>query len=432
MPSAKLHPHPHPARRRAWGLTLLIAAALLFTGGPLPAVAAPQAGPTDLTVEELRLTQAVPQDILRRSGYGDAGPALDTALRQTQSVAAAEAVVAQHGLQLWKRAVNQARGLTPVVGDLSKEDDRPLYWARLAMSKVLRQWQPVFGLSDASRTALLDKLEISSRGQDSVSWEPLPPDQPWKLNKIVLTGFDPFGLSGDIRASNPSGAAALALDGELVLSDNGRFFRIETIMLPVRWKDFTEGTVERALSEPIARADMFFTVSQGRPGRFDLENYNGAWRGGALDNENASSTGLIPVSDPATQPQWTASTHSHPFIVSVNSGRFPVYNNTQVTEIPVLSPPGTAPVVRPNGPSSVWSTARAGSGGDFLSNEVAYRATLLRDRMGRSGMPGGHVHTPVLEFGSGAVTDAQLVRNRQDILAQLHRIIRVAGAAPLP
>ncbi|MYV52198.1 pyroglutamyl peptidase, partial [Streptomyces sp. SID3212] len=94
----------------------------------------------------------------------------------------------------------------------------------------------------------------------------------------------------------------------------------------------------------------------------------------------------------------------------------------------------TAPVVRPGGPTP-GSAARAGGGGDYLSNEIAYRATLLRDRLGRD-IPGGHVHTPVLEFGpgntdpaTGTVTDPQFVRNRLDIVAQIRSIIVVAAGA---
>lgn len=106
-----------------------------------------------------------------------------------------------------------------------------------------------------------------------------------------------------------------------------------------------------------------------------------------------------------------------------------MYDNTSVTEIPAG---GTAPVVRPGGPTP-GSAARAGGGGDYLSNEIAYRATLLRDRLGLD-IPGGHVHTPVLQFGpgntdpaTGTVSDPVFVQNRLDITEQLRTIVRVAA-----
>ena len=91
-------------------------------------------------------------------------------------------------------------------------------------------------------------------------------------------------------------------------------------------------------------------------------------------------------------------------------------------------------MVRPDGPTP-GSTARAGGGGNYLSNEIAYRATLLRDRLGlHATLPGGHVHTPVLQFGAGntdpatgTVTDPEFVRNRLDIIAQVRAILSVAA-----
>ena len=80
--------------------------------------------------------------------------------------------------------------------------------------------------------------------------------------------------------------------------------------------------------------------------------------------------------------------------MSAPTGRFTVKDNTAVVEIPAGE---SEPVERPDGPTE-GSQAREGGGGDYLSNEIAYRATLLRDRLGLK-IPGGHVHTPVLEFG---------------------------------
>ena len=246
---------------------------------------------------------------------------------------------------------------------------------------------------------------------------------------MLVTGFDPFTLDRDIRISNPSGATALALDGTVIETADGPA-RVETVVFPVRWQDFADGTVERTLRPYLKKVDLFTTVSQGRVGRFDVERTNGAWRGGFADNDNISRTETVPVTDPASQPQWTTTTLPYKEIVAANTGRFPVYDHTEVTEIPAG---GTDAVVRPDGPTP-GSTARAGGGGDYLSNEIAYRATLLRDRLGlHDTLPGGHVHTPVLQFGTGntdpatgTVTDPQFLRNRQDIITQVRAILTVA------
>ncbi|MFE9553170.1 pyroglutamyl peptidase [Streptomyces sp. NPDC006703] len=390
--------------------------------GPAPAQAAvPPGAPT---VEEQRLDQAVPKEILERSGFDGVAPEFTRQLAGIRSYGAAERLVAREGTRLWRRAVDRVQGRGPAGGDLSRDDDRPLYWARLGLTRELRLWQPEFGLTDDQRAALLDRLEQTSRGQSDVGY---PQGKGFK--RILLTGFDPFTLDRDIRISNPSGATALALDGTWIRTADGQLARIETVTFPVRWQDFADGVVERALTPVLPKVDLFTTVSQGRVGRIDVERFNGAWRGGFPDNLDVSRTEQVPVSDPATQPQWTTTTLPYKDIVAANTGRFPVYDHTSVTEIPAGA---TEPVDRPDGPTP-GSTARAGGGGDYLSNEIAYRATLLRDRLGLS-IPGGHVHTPVLEFGpgntdpaTGSVTDPVFVRNRLDIVAQMRAIVGVAA-----
>ncbi|WP_329467738.1 pyroglutamyl peptidase [Streptomyces sp. NBC_01431] len=390
--------------------------------GPAPAQAA--APPEAPTVEEQRLDQAAPKEILERSGFDGVAPEFTRRLAGIRSYGAAERLVDREGTRLWRRAVDRVQGRGPAGGDLSRDDDRPLYWARLGLTRELRLWQPEFGLTDDQRATLLDRLEQTSRGQSDVGY---PQGKGFK--RILLTGFDPFTLDSDIRISNPSGATALALDGTWIRTADGQLARIETVTFPVRWQDFADGVVERALAPVLPKVDLFTTVSQGRVGRIDVERFNGAWRGGFPDNLDVSRTEQVPVSDPATQPQWTTTTLPHKDIVSANTGRFPVYDHTSVTEIPAGA---TEPVDRPDGPTP-GSTARAGGGGDYLSNEIAYRATLLRDRLGLS-IPGGHVHTPVLEFGpgntdpaTGSVTDPVFVRNRLDIVAQMRAIVGVAA-----
>lgn len=413
----------HALRVRVGVLALALSAGLAVPTTTAAATPAAAAVPTP-TVEEQRLTQAVPQEILARSGFDTVAPRLARLLEASHSYARARQVVTREGAALWRRAVDRVQGRGPAGGDLSRDDDRPLYWARLGMTGQVRTWQPGFALTDGQRTSLLDVLERTSRGQTDLR---LPP-RAKGLKRVLVTGFDPFTLDRDIRISNPSGATALALDGTVIRTADGPA-RVETAVFPVRWQDFAEQTVERALRPYLPHVDLFTTVSQGRVGRFDVERTNGAWRGGFPDNENIGRTETVPVTDPAAQPQWTTTTLPYAAIVAADTGRFPVYDNTSVTEIPAG---GTEPVVRPDGPTA-GSTARAGGGGNYLSNEIAYRATLLRDRLGlHDSLPGGHVHTPVLQFAAGNtrdVTDPEFVRNRLDIVAQVRAILAVAVAA---
>ncbi|MGW6653199.1 pyroglutamyl peptidase [Streptomyces sp. CB02130] len=418
------HQLPATARIGLGGMALL----LTLAGSALPATASPadtSRTPAEATVEEQRLDRAAPQEILRRSGFDTFAPRFERALKHAKSYAQAERTVTRHASALWQRAVDRAQGRGPATGDLSRGDDRPLYWARLALSRELRAWTPRFDLDDRRREALHSALETASRGQSDIRY----PGH--RTKRVLVTGFDPFTLDRDVRIGNPSGASALALDGTLVQTPDGPA-RIETVVFPVRWADFADGVVERALARQLPHLDLFTTVSQGRQGRFDVERTNGAWRGGFADNENASSTGLVPVTDPATQPQWTSTTLPYRQLTEADTGRFPVYDNTEVTEIPAG---GTQPVTRPDGPTP-GSAARAGGGGDYLSNEIAYRVTLLRDRLRLPDLPGGHLHTPVLQFGAantnpqtGTVTDPDFERNRADIVGQVRELVRTAVTA---
>lgn len=408
-----------PVRHGVLGLALLAGLTASTTATPASAAAAPSP-----TVEEQRLDRAVPQEILGRSGFDSVAPELARSLDRAHSYAQAHRIVVREGSALWRRAVDRVQGRGPAGGDLSRDDDRPLYWARLGMTRAVRTWEPGFALTDAQRGSLLTELERTSRGQDDIRY----PKGRKGLKRVLVTGFDPFTLDRDIRISNPSGASALALDGTVIETADGPA-RVETAVFPVRWQDFAEGTVERTLRPYLPYVDLFTTVSQGRVGRFDVERANGAWRGGFPDNDNLGRTETIPVTDPASQPQWTTTTLPYTAIVAADTGRFPVYDHTAVTEIPAG---GTQPVDRPDGPTP-GSTARAGGGGNYLSNEIAYRATLLRDRLGlHDTLPGGHVHTPVLQFAAGdttEVTDPEFVRNRLDIVAQVRAILGVAVGA---
>ncbi|GAA1104498.1 pyroglutamyl peptidase [Nocardiopsis composta] len=420
-------PVRNPAPRIA-AAALVLAPALALTA---PAHAAPGGDPACLgaggaTVEEERLAEEVPQEILRRSGFADRADDFARELCAAPDLDAAGAAVREHGERLWRDAVRRVQADSAAEGELSAGDDRPLYWARLGMTSALRRWEPSFELGAGERAGLLAELERRSRGQSGTGFDGADRD----ALRVVVTGFDPFRLDNDIRQANPSGAAALALDGAVLKTADGRTAVVQTAMFPVRWRDFTDGMVERALAPHYTAdrpADAVITVSQGREGRFDLEAHNGAWRGGSDDNESTGTAETVPVPEgfPTVipQPQWSDSTLDRPAIVEAVSGEpFPVVDNTEVTEIPAGE---TEPVVRPDGPTP-GSEARAGGGGDYLSNEIAYRNTLLRDATGLD-VPAGHVHTPILHLGGDTgVTDPAFERDRAAIVAQVEAIVAAA------
>jgi pyrrolidone-carboxylate peptidase len=411
-------------------LTAVLAVLALLVVAPA-ATAAPSAAncfdpAAPLTVEEQRLAGPVPRQILAMTGYDRFGSVFRTALCAVPSKRLAAGLVSATAHVLWTTSVDRAQGRLPAAG-LDRTDDRPLYWARLDLAAALRQWVPRFALTPTDRDALQASLERSSRGQDTVNLPAGP-----RVHRILVSGFDPFQLDLDIRRSNPSGAIALALDGTMITTPAGPA-RIETATFPVNWDPFATGIVEQTFLPHLRpgprKLDMFTTISQGRPERFDVERYNGRWRGGFPDNLNVSRTEPIPIPPgvptvlPA--PEFIPTTLPFAAMTATPTGRFPVFDNTTVVEIPAGA---TAPVTQPGGPTP-GSVARQGGGGNYLSNEITYRTTLLRDAT-HAAIPGGHLHTPVLLFdpaNTTAVTDPVFIQNRTDIITQARAILTVAA-----
>jgi hypothetical protein len=374
------------------------------------------------TVEQARLGRTLGADpvpvaerILAQGDFGRIAADFERALCSTRSLGAARRVVDGFGRLLWQRAV--------AVAQRGDHDDRALYWARLSMALTLRQWR--FDIPPDRRAALDKRLEYLSRGITSTRFAP-------GADKLMVSGFDPFDLDTDVRRGNPSGSAVLRLDGR-VLQVAGRRVQVQAVVFPVRYPDFDAGIVEDAFRPHVAaggqRADMFATISQGRPGAFDLEVWNGRRRSTPAergDNNNlwGGGTPTAPLAFPGVGPgaEFIAATLPHEAMLAADQRPFPVRRNPSVTEIPAGE---SAPVTRPDGPTS-GSIAVSGSGGGFLSNESAYRTTRLREAIGAD-LPGGHVHTPVLTMDAAnttEITDPIFERNRGDIGSQTELILR--------
>jgi hypothetical protein len=89
--------------------------------------------------------------------------------------------------------------------------------------------------------------------------------------RVIVTGFDPFNVA-DVEAPartgdwNPSGAAALALDGADVLGPGGVRALVRSLVFPVDRFAFggADGVVERYVGPHAGRVDAVLTVSLDR------------------------------------------------------------------------------------------------------------------------------------------------------------------------
>jgi len=379
-----------------------------------------------LTVEEQRLDDtlvaggpAVGPELVRLAGFDGRVTEFTSRLCHQLVPKQAQQFVAREGNALWKAAVARAQSTKPLAHDAY--DDRPLYWARLELTSALRQWKPRFPLSVHERAQLIQQFDWASRGLSDAAFPARP-----GVRKIAVTGFDPFQLTGtNVRRANPAGAAALQLDGREITTPQGRVV-IQAAVLPVLWGGFDEGIVEQFYGSALEqKPDAFVTISQGRPGRFDIERWAARWRGGFGDNNDVSSYGSVPDAAGWPQPANEFIETSLPFqkMVDAGTGPFPVQLNRSFCEWVVV---GTQQDCRTDDPTP-GRVAASGGGGDYLSNESMYRANRVRIGYGATNVLGGHLHTPVLgqPADPAALTDEAFEKQRRDIADQVKALVSV-------
>ena len=271
-----------------------------------------------LAYEELRLETALPYSgnnvigtdttpladrILQATGFDQFAPDFANVLcdenRRTTiaSFEAARTLVHKEGATLWKSAVDRVQGrwTSAATESLPNSDDRMLYWARVKMTKALRQWRPDFTLSEAQKDELQWEFERASRGQYDINFpEGSSPDRAM-YRRLIMSGFDVFTLgtpgtpNTGLRNGNPSGATALAMDGKQYTLPDGTILAVETYILPVSYDPFHKGMQEDTLG-PYFRpgpqqVDASITMSQGGRNVFWLEQHNARFHGPSAGND---------------------------------------------------------------------------------------------------------------------------------------------------
>ena len=372
------------ALRRTLRLCLLVLLASQAVSGDTVAVA-------KATVEEARVVAACQAlAVLDCDSQTNRPTLLSTALADS-SVPESSRL----GTQLWRRAQQTSAG--KIV------DDRPLYWQRLSMT---HEFKERYGTKPA-HAELLKAFERASRGFDDLMFTA------GADLKILVTGFDPFGLHNRFDQSNPSGVAALSFDG-LVITANGKKAELQSAMFPVRFADFDNGMVESVLEPLLAKGqvDAIVTISMGREG-FDLERFPGRRRSATAPDNLMVTTGantnnpLLPRlgTEPLDGPEFVEFTLPVTAMLAVQTP-YPVVDNHWV-----------ATLARGRFAASSLQhlndeTAVSGSGGGYLSNEISYRSLRLVHALAASEpsnakpIAAGHIHTPRIQGADPAAIHA--------------------------
>jgi pyrrolidone-carboxylate peptidase len=379
----------------------------------------PRCIPTQ-TIEEERVPAAIQAGVTTQTSLLQ--PLL-RGLTRTGSLQGARRVVLRLGQQLWTEATSRAQNITP------DTDDRILYWARLQMVQAIRQAEPGWlrrlnpDRSRRARQELINTFERASRGIESATFQ-----GDTDVKRILISGFDPFGFAagGSLHQGNPSGAAVLALDGTS-LQAGGIRGEVQAVIFPVRFTDFESGIVERFFAPHLSAPrppDLIMTISMGQSNVTELEMFAGRRRSTEYPDNvgiQGGGTAISPQEIPGVGPgPEFLGTNVPPATLEAMRralGRqHSLPGETTVREIPRGR---TAARESTTGPT-VGSTAVAGSGGAYLSNEIYYRTSLLRRQTDVS-VPLIHLHTPRLPANAN---DAQ----RNAIIATIRRLLEVTLA----
>ena len=398
---------------------------VLFAGTSVRTMAMPETSTNamSLTVEEARISKLRERHPEVADRYSDIVNQAKSSFDLAGDYEAMSLLTHHTGKKLWEAAKR-------TVAEQAILDDRSLYWSRLSLTAYLRASQFAMPLSSNQRISLIERLENSSRGRDSIEFTA------GAVKKILVTGFDPFLLDKHIDQSNPSGIVALNLDGQ-TLTYGQASAEIQTVIFPVRFEDFDAGEVEQ-LIEPLLKTrqvDMIVTVSMGRTD-FDLEHFPGRRRSsGSPDNLNVYSGGdetkpKIPLLNGAVIDGPEFLEFSLPYRamqrVILDAKQDANKQQGEVTYPYLINDNRTITTLDGTFEAKTLAelkgaTAVRGSGGGYLSNEISYRSVRLAHKY-QPLIPTGHIHTPRLER-----YDAEQLKTISDQVAEmiLYAIIEI-------
>jgi hypothetical protein len=182
------------------------------------------------------------------------------------------------------------------------------------------------------------------------------------------------------------------------------------------------------------RADLIMTMSMTSRGQMDVEKWAANARGGTPDNSRDQHFGPVGRAarwaQPDENPEWIETTLPHAAMVAAGTGPWPVVLKQGIREWPAGSFPDPAVLCSTPDPSP-GSTAAAGTGGDYLSNESMYRSNRLRLVLGADHVPGGHLHVSAIldPVDPATITDAAFEEDRRAVVDQTIALVRAAAEA---
>jgi transcriptional regulator with XRE-family HTH domain/pyrrolidone-carboxylate peptidase len=366
----------------------------------------------------------------------------------TAPAAPTAAKLKEKGERLWTLGTTLVQKVT--------EDDRPLYWARLQTIAALRAFYRRNNLSGIDQAVI--NLEWPSRGLEQASGRILFPAMAANARKAIVTGFDPFALPDTPNRSNPSGLAALALNGDDKLGSARSPAFVRTAVFPVRYRDFDAGLVEKAVQPNLNSIVLLLTCSDNFNREFyDVERFAGKRRGGFRENENATRLALsIPplptLSGTSQAEEFYESTLPYADVITSASetlsgpkGAIPFVldqgfeiQNADTTDPKQFHPSPesgdqdkTHWFTKTNDQPLAGRPLVEGSGGSYLSNEIFYRTARARAHT-RPSLKSGHLHVPSTGTTPAGERGQRLIEGVRKALREfLEHSFRMTGSGDL-
>jgi acyl dehydratase len=350
---------------------------------------------------------------------------------------------------LGKRAGERVWALAKVAGGLADET----HFRRLAQMRAVIQ---AYRTGNALRVGRLfdlsdEAFNVAARGGTDIKFGAAP--QKGELVSVLVTGFDPFDPGGSLRPPergswNPSGAAALALDGKRiqvpVAKGLSAVASVQGVVLPVSYDEFKTDLVERIVKPFATSVDAVITASvdpnlpSGAPVR--LERYavgvHSVGGGAAIPAAAGGDLGpaiieapapLEQISSATTDPKAKVTTPTIGEDITLDFATASVASDARetlakmstdravtllkiqqvgavltITDRTVIGAVASTMTRDVDGRRIAFTvqgqTFRAavlrGPGGDFLSNEVSFRVLrLLAEAKGANAPISFHVHT---------------------------------------
>lgn len=295
------------------------------------------------------------------------------------------------------------------------------------------------------KLAFLRKKNIdginTSNNEITISNEDIVEDIEKSTLNILISGFDKFG---SIDSHNPAGIVALSLHNKIITNANNVVFaHLQSCgIFPVSWRYFNNRFIESAFKPYIKEANAVnavVTISLDAPiDSIQIDRFLAKTRGSGKSrgNENLKGNKFPPLLRAKLHYETTLpfvpmiALHSGNYILHLDQSYKPGGPSCDPFEYITYSNPNQTPISNSNfltnstSPSVPSNKLDAGSGGGYMSNEIAYRVARLRD-LYNPNLSTGHLHVP--GFGGwicGAPYNSLTLGDTPDVVVDVESIFK--------